>query len=114
MYIQHITLAVTHLPQMLAFYDTVFHANLKPLGDGPLYKGSFAGQTLLFCPNEIAGVDARQNRHQFRIAVPNLPAVRETILNSGGAIINEDSDSHGKRLIGVRDPDGNTYEFIQE
>lgn len=114
MYIQNITLAVTHMPEMVAFYDAVFHANLKPLGDGPLYKGTFAGQVLVICPNDIAGVEAKQNRHQFRLAVPNLPALQQTVLDSGGQIINRGKDADGKPIIGVRDPDGNTYEFVQE
>jgi len=120
-YIQNITLAVTHMPEMVAFYDAVF-ANLKPLGDGPLYKGTFAGQVLVICPNDIAGVKAEQNRHQFRLAVPNLfrlavpnlPALQQTVLDSGGQIINRGKDADGKPIIGVRDPDGNTYEFVQE
>jgi predicted enzyme related to lactoylglutathione lyase len=113
-YIQNITLAVTHMPEMIAFYDAVFHANLKPLGAGPLYKGTFAGQVLVLCPNDIAGVEAKQNRHQFRLAVPNLPALQQTVLAAGGQIINQGKDDAGKLLIGMRDPDGNTYEFVQE
>jgi predicted enzyme related to lactoylglutathione lyase len=114
MYIQNITLAVTHLPEMIAFYDAVFHANLRQIGDSPLYKGSFAGQELIVCPNDLAGVEAKQNRHQFRIAVPNLPALQQLVADSGGQVINHGKDADGKSLIGVRDPDGNTYEFVQE
>ncbi len=67
---------------------------------------------LLLCPNEIAEVDARQNRHQFRLAVENLDAFAARIAASNGDIINEGIEV-GRKILGVRDPDGNTYELIE-
>jgi catechol 2,3-dioxygenase-like lactoylglutathione lyase family enzyme len=108
MQITRITIAVTHIEDMVAFYNEVCHAHLVP--QLPFYRGELAGIDLLFCPNEIAGVDAKQNRQQFRFEVDDIHTVLEAVRQNGGEILNEGIEN-GVRLVGVRDPDGNTIEF---
>ncbi len=107
-----ITLAATQLEPTVAFYDAVFDARLRKLEGLPMYLGSMLGHELLICDNRIASVDARQNRHQFRIAASDLAAVQTKAESAGGRVINRGSQN-GREVIGVQDPDGNTYEFIQ-
>jgi predicted enzyme related to lactoylglutathione lyase len=111
MLIERITLAATRLDSTVAFYNAVFDSNLQPVPGMPLYAGTLLGLDLLVCDNAVARVDARQNRHQFRVAVPDLDALRATVEAAGGTVINAGADS-GRPILGVRDPDGNTYEFI--
>jgi catechol 2,3-dioxygenase-like lactoylglutathione lyase family enzyme len=111
MKIERVTLAATNVQAMVEFYDAVFDARLEPVTafGTTLYKGHFLGLDLLICPNEIAGVDARQNRHQFRLMVPELTTFVENMKTAGGTIINQNSGA-----VGFRDPDGNTYEVAQD
>ena len=111
MRLTRITIAVTDMSAMRRFYDTVFDAGLHPISayGTTLYEGQLAGLELLMCPNEIAGVEAQQNRKQLRIAVPDLDAITQRATVAGGSIRNQTAD-----LLGVVDPDGNTIEFVQE
>lgn len=112
--LDHITLATTHTAAMVTFYNNVFAANLVPVPayGSTLHRGSVAGIDLLLCPNEIAGVEAEQNRHQLRFRVPNLAQVLVRVQAAGGTI---DADQSGDQTgrAAVRDPDGNTLEFVQ-
>lgn len=111
MQIERITLAADDVDATVAFYNAVFGSNLTPVANAPLHRGTLLGLDLLVCDNTLAQVDARQNRHQFRVAVPDLDAVRAAVESAGGQIINTGEES-GRAVLGVRDPDGNTYEFI--
>lgn len=108
--LQRVTWAVDDLAGMVAFLNGVFDAGLEPIGNGPFYQGSFLGMSLVLCPNEIADVDARQNRHQFRVAVSDVDATVATVLALGGRVLHDDTTG-GHRLVGIADPDGNTYEL---
>lgn len=109
---ERIALAITNMAQMVAFYNSVFEAQMAQVGSSPFYKGTFAGTELLFCPNEIAEVDAKQNRHQFRITVADLDVIANRVAAMHGEVINE-GEENGRKLLGVRDPDGNTYELVE-
>ena len=111
MQIERITLAATDVDATVAFYNAVFDSKLTPIPNAPLYRGTLLGLELLVCDNTLAEVDARQNRHQFRVAVPDLEALRAVVEASGGAVINAGEEG-GRAILGVHDPDGNTYEFI--
>jgi predicted enzyme related to lactoylglutathione lyase len=110
MNLTRITVAVTHMPEMVAFYNAVLDTHL--VAAAPFYRGNLAGIDLLFCPNQIAGVEAKQNRQQFRLEVDDLSAVLQRVKENGGQILNEGEES-GRRLAGIRDPDGNTLELVQ-
>lgn len=112
--LDHMTLATTHTAAMVAFYNSVFDANLVPVAayGSTLYKGALAGIALLFCPNEIAGVQAEQNRHQLRFTVPDLEQVLASVRAAGGSVDADQSGDQTGRAV-VRDPDGNTIEFVQ-
>lgn len=116
MYIDRITMAVTHMDEMVRFYRDVFDAGLKPLeviGGFQFYGGSLAGIDLLFCPNEIAGVVADQNRQQFRFVVDDLEEMRTKIIQSGGTLLDDMHETSTIISCGLRDPDGNTLELIE-
>ncbi len=111
MQIERITLAANNVDATVSFYNAVFESNLTPVANMPLYRGTLLGMELLVCDNTLAQVDARQNRHQFRIAANDLDALRTAVEASGGQIINTGEEG-GRAVLGVRDPDGNTYEFV--
>jgi predicted enzyme related to lactoylglutathione lyase len=116
MQIDRITLAITHMDTMVNFYNLVFDAELRPLEPMhgiQFYGGQLAGINLLFCPNEIAGVVAQQNRHQFRFVVDDLDAMRSKAVQFGGDILDDMRLTETSKSGSVRDPEGNTTELIQ-
>ena len=97
---------------MVDFYNAVFASGLRPIEGSPLFRGVLADTELMICPNTIAGVRAEQARHQLRIAVQDPDVVAARVVDAGGSILNSASDLH-RLVIGVADPDGNTYELVQ-
>jgi len=111
-----LTIAVTDMKRMIAFYNAVFDAKLEPtvnIGENQFYGGEMLGMQLIFCPNAIAGVVAEQNRQQFRFQVDNIETVMANGLANHGTEINEINNYKGAKVASLADPDGNTIEFMQ-
>ena len=108
------TLATTRTREMVKFYNTLFGTQLQAteVSGMTLYRGTLAGIPLLICPNEIAGVEAEQSRHQLALRVPALSALLGLVEANGGVIDTPVTDSISTAI--VRDPDGNTMEVIQD
>lgn len=109
---------------MTRFYNVVFEANLTPFVPAPFrenadtddvtfYRGHLVGINLLFCPNAVAGIEARTNRQQFNFAVDDVVRVMRIALQSGGTQIDAPQLVDDVLTASVRDPDGNSIEFIQ-
>jgi predicted enzyme related to lactoylglutathione lyase len=113
MHIQRITLAVEDMDSMVEFYNAIFDCGLAPLSGSPLSKGRFADVELVVCPNSVAGVVAERNRHQFRLVVEDAEALATRIGAAGGSVVNRDTFD-GKAVVGVADPEGNTYELLSQ
>jgi hypothetical protein len=62
--------------------------------------------------HQYVEVDAKQNRHQFRLAVASVDVIANRVAGVHGEVINE-GEENGRKLLGVRDPDGNTYELVE-
>jgi len=114
--IEKITLACTNISKMPEFYSKVFKADLKEhnFGDFKMYSAKLGNLRFLFCPNEIAGVDANQSRHQFDYIVENVNEVIEAGLASGGSIHSELQENDSELFVTLLDPDGNTINFIEK
>lgn len=111
MKIDRVTIAINNMPAMLRFYNGVFDADLKLIDGTEFYAGTLAeGITVLFCPNDIAKVDAKQNRQQLRFIVEDLKPIRERVTEYEGQVLQQ-GDTPDATTIGVMDPDGNTIEF---
>jgi catechol 2,3-dioxygenase-like lactoylglutathione lyase family enzyme len=108
MHLIRITLAATEVDSMRAFYDSVLDTGFEPLGGSPLWRGTLAGIEVVLCPNDLAGVDARQNRHQLRLAVADPAGSLARVVERGGRIV----DPWNGEVGSFADPDGNTYELV--
>jgi predicted enzyme related to lactoylglutathione lyase len=108
------TLATTRTPEMVKFYNTLLGTQLQPTEafGTTLYHGTLAGIPLVICPNEIAGVEAEQSRHQLVFRVGDLPSLLQNVESAGGTIETPVSDLSTRAIL--RDPDGNTIEVIQD
>jgi predicted enzyme related to lactoylglutathione lyase len=107
------TLATTRTTEMVKFYDTLFGTELQPneAYGTVLYHGVLAGFPLVICPNEIAGVQAEQSRHQLAFRVADLAAILSQVEAAGGSIETPMADPLTQAIL--RDPDGNTIEIMQ-
>ena len=117
MQLTQMTLATTRTVEMVKFYDTLFGTELQPteVYGTRLYNGSLAGIHLTICPNEIAGVQAEQSRHQLVFRVSDLMAILSRVEVAGGSIeapLAPLTDDPPTQAI-LRDPDGNTIQVIQ-
>ena len=107
------TLATTRTLEMVKFYNTLFGTQLQATETygTTLYNGTLAGIPLVICPNEIAGVDAEQSRHQLTLRVADLLGLLQLVEIAGGGIHTSVAESIISAIL--RDPDGNTIEVIQ-
>lgn len=107
------TLATTRTTEMVKFYNALFGTELQltEAYGTTLYNGSLAGVPLVICPNEIAGVQAEQSRHQLAFRVADLAAILSQVESAGGSIETPMSDPLAQAIL--RDPDGNTIEVIE-
>ena len=107
------TLATTRTLEMVKFYDTLFGTQLQATEayGTTLYHGTLAGIPLVICPNEIAGVEAKQSRHQLTLRVADLLGLLQLVEIAGGGIHTSGAESIISAIL--RDPDGNTIEVIQ-
>jgi len=107
------TLATVRTAEMVKFYNTLFGTAFQTIRayGGTLYHGTLAGIPLILCPNEIAGVEAKQSRHQLTLRVPDLLGLLQIVETAGGGI----ETAPAEAVVGaiLRDPDGNTIEVTQ-
>ena len=111
-----VTIAAHNMKEMVRFYNAVFDAGLKEsvhIGEQQFYGGALAGLELMLCPNAIAGVNAEQNRQQFRFAVSDIENVICAGLANHGVEINPVDEYKGAKVASMADPDGNTIEFVE-
>ena len=101
------TLATTRTLEMVRFYNALFGTQLQATEayGTTLYHGTLAGIPLVVCPNEIAGVEAEQSRHQLTLRVADLAALLGLVETNGGIIDTPIVDDSTTRAI-LRDPDG--------
>jgi predicted enzyme related to lactoylglutathione lyase len=78
-----------------------------------LHEGTLGGLQLLLCPNEIARVNAEQNRHQLKFHVENIADSLKRVVAAGGSVQGEVTEFAGEKIVAVRDPDGNTIELAE-
>ena len=113
--IQGLTMAVTNMEAMLHFYMNVFDMKFRErnMNGKFLYSTVWSGLDLLFCPADIAGIKARQNRHQIDIIVKSVKKVIDTAIEYGGKMMGEIVEDENSKSVGIYDPDGNSILFVE-
>lgn len=114
--IEHITLATSKTEKMVEFYNSALETNLTPFEPFPgatFYSGTLAGIPLTVCPNTVAGVEAKQNRQQFRFKVDNVHDTLNKALENGGTELTAIEEQGDLLICSVYDPDGNSIVFTQ-
>lgn len=109
-----ITVACNDISAMTVFYSSVFNVEFDEHDFGfKVYSTKIGDINFLFCPNDIAGVEAKQNRHQFDYITNEIEKIIERGLASGGSIHSELLKTDTESTVTLFDPDGNTMNFIQ-
>lgn len=108
--IEGMTLAVFKMQRMIAFYANVFGVEFeeKEMLGASIYRATFDHFNLMFCPADIAGINAGQNRHQFDIIVYDLEKTLKKAVEFGGEIIGEIAETESCKCVGIYDPDKNS------
>lgn len=114
--LDRVTIAVLDMPAMVAFYNTVFEADLLPVEPGSefeFYLGDLAGLELFFVPNQIPQIVAEKNRQQLRLVVDDVEETITLATRVGGQKIGDVQVGDNFVAGGITDPDGNSIELIQ-
>lgn len=113
--IEGMTIAIKNRKEMVAFYANTFNIQFeeKEMYGTTLYTSVWGGLKLLFCPAEIAGNTADQNRHQFDVIVPDLEQLIELTTKNGGKPMGAIVENEHFWSIGIYDPDKNSIVFKQ-
>lgn len=114
--IEGLTIAVTDMEQMVNFYSKVFGIGFtnKQVYGTTLYNGEWGGLKLQFCPAQLAGIEAAQNRHQFDIVVDDLDKALVQVSVHGGSMMHDIQENETSRSVGVYDPDKNSIVLIEK
>lgn len=109
------TIAVTNMEKMIAFYSKVFGITFfeKKMHGTKLYEGKWEELDLLLCPAELAQNTAKQNRHQLEFMTSDLSQFLLVAIDAGGSQMGEISDDGEFRSVGIYDPDKNSMVFKQ-
>ncbi len=110
------TMAIVNMEEMVNFYSHVFGIEFesKEMLGARLYSGVWGGFKLLFCPAELAGNTAKQNRHQFDIVVSDLEEVMALAEKHGGVLMGKVTEDTRSWSIGIYDPDRNSILFKEQ
>ncbi len=111
--IDKLTFAVGDMEPMVNFYSALLGVELNPVEmfERTLYAGRYEGIELLFCPRDLAGVEAGTNTIQLRFIVPDARVGFDRGKASGGLVISEPTRIGEGVHASLRDPDGNSLEI---
>ncbi len=111
-HVKGFTLAVRDMVSMVKFYQEVFSVEFQQIEafHDHLYQGKFGELNLLLCPASVAGNNALENRHQFDIEVDDLKTYKDSIVQYGGRLMDQNNSDES---LAFYDPDGNSMVLIQ-
>ena len=116
MKISEITIACFDLDGMVSFYQNVFSLsfNIVKIPQGAVFVGDMDEVKLTLCPADLAGIKAKDNRHQISILVDNIDSILRMTQNYHGSIMQDNVKTNGGQRASIRDVDGNSIVLIQE
>ena len=115
MHLVRIALATTRMAAMRHFYNQLFDAKLEAVNtpEGTFYQGEIGQLLFTLVPNDVAKVEARQNRHQMPFWVEDIEKTLHAAIQAGGVKMQQSLETSSGKLLAILDPDGNTLEFIE-
>ncbi|WP_394749250.1 VOC family protein [Spongiimicrobium salis] len=109
------TIAIVQMEAMLKFYTAVFDLHFTPsqMMGHTLYHGKWGALSLQFCPAELAGNSATQNKHQLDVLVEDIHSCIQKVTENQGSCMAEISEDDKAYRVGIYDPDGNSLVLQQ-
>lgn len=113
--IDKLTFAVGAMKPMVAFYSAVLGLKFveREMFGRTLSSARFGDIDVLFCPKDLAGVEAETNTIQLRFVVDDAALAFAQGMKFGGIAITEPAEVEGSLQASLRDPDGNSLELTQ-
>lgn len=114
--LDRVVIATTKTDAMAAFCRTVLGAELTAVqaAGHTMYDGTCGPFAWLLCPVALAGVDAKDTRHQLRLIVDDTAAIAARARHAGAPVETESTLDDMRSYVIVRDPDGNAWEFVSQ
>lgn len=113
--IDKITFAVSDMESMTAFYADILGVTFQPteMFGHTLFVSRYQSIELMFCPKDLAGVEANTNTLQLRFLVDDVAASYAKGVTHNVATLSEPGLIEGSYQASMRDPDGNSLELKQ-
>lgn len=113
--IDKITMAIERMEENMRFYEAILDTTFSSfsMAGFTLYTTHVGAFEFMLCPKELARVDANINTVQLRFVVPDVAGSYEAGLATGGAELTAPAEIEGRLHASMRDPDGNSFEFVQ-
>lgn len=115
MKLTEIIIACFNLEDMVLFYHNVFDIYVKEvqIPKGKIYEGQIDDLKIIFCAASIAGITAKDNRHQLTFQIDDVKSSIEKIKQFGGSLMNELQKADNCLQIAIRDVDGNSIILME-
>ena len=112
-----IVLAANDTDACARFYTALLGIELEaaPVGDLKFFDGRLGSLALRIFPASIAGIEAKDNRHQLGFRVADLRGTLARALAAGGTMDEgwEVVPMQKGLTVALRDPDGNSIELFE-
>lgn len=110
MKISELVIACFNMDGMLSFYQNVFGISFEEvkIPQGHIYVGFIDEIQVTLCPASMAGIRAKDNRHQLTILVNDIKNMLNITNRYGGTIMQELVKFEGFLQASIRDVDGNS------
>ncbi|WAC02756.1 hypothetical protein N7U66_03535 [Lacinutrix neustonica] len=115
MKITELVIGCFNMDAMLAFYENVFDINFKniEIKQMKIHESYIDAIKITLCPASMAGITARDNRHQLTFAVDDIRSCIKKVEAFGGIFMNLTEETNKSIEIAIRDVDGNSIVLKQ-
>jgi predicted enzyme related to lactoylglutathione lyase len=110
-----ITISVNNMAEMVLFYNNMFDTKMTPFEayEHTFYEGKLGGLEIVFCPMEVSGIISEHTRHQLNFRTNDIKEIVAKAELIGGKQKGNLVTRNERLVVAIADPDGNTFEFIQ-
>jgi predicted enzyme related to lactoylglutathione lyase len=105
-----IVIACFNLEETKAFYRNVFDIHFQEIKipPGNIYEGPVDGIKITLCPASIAGIKAKENRHQLTFQIDDVKSSIEKVEQFGGGLLGKVQKANDSLQVAIKDVDGNS------
>ena len=115
MKISELVIACFNINEMVTFYQNVFSISFSEvkIPQDNIYNGYIDKIQITLCPADMAGIKAKDNRHQLTILIDDIKSTLDNTILYKGNIMQELVESEDFLQASIRDVDGNSIVLKQ-